>query len=176
VLIAAPWIAFFIFFVIAILSITSSSDVQPNDHRLFCHLTIKTLSYIVIVTAGCAGLILYPTEIRTGIILYRNWKAFRSLSRDNSRISLSMFIRLIVMTFLTCLGMGMAAINLPGLGGAGWSDSKNIVLITAPILTAIAFGTQRDIMGAWIFCRRKKIPQATRTDRDQYVNMRRVLV
>ncbi|KAG6918314.1 hypothetical protein DXG01_015406 [Tephrocybe rancida] len=83
-------------------------------------------------------------EIYLAYILYKNSGAARRLGATaGPGVSISMYIRLILFTFIGSAAMGLAITSLGVSGEGSARDLWNILLVTIPNLGAITFGTQK---------------------------------
>ncbi|TFK40431.1 hypothetical protein BDQ12DRAFT_721869 [Crucibulum laeve] len=169
VLLFIPWVAFIsVIIEISILVTRDPSSVKRSPGLVYCHLdtTIQVTSNVAL--GAIAGVILVPLEIWIAILLRKSRTKCQEFEDVNPQSKqLSLLIRSAVFTAMVLIGV---ALNIT----ACWLNNQRIViwsifLPTAPILLAISFGTQRDIMTVWAFW--KKSPTLSNPPVD---NTRRV--
>lgn len=158
ILVILPWLCFFTVFVTVFLIVEDPSLIQPSVGRFYCHAMTTIPSTINVIAAVVVALIMFPLDLYMTYILHRHWMAFRRLSLGDSGISLSMYIRLTLFLLLGGIGIGLSAAFVPSIGHTDAPRAWNVLLPIIPVVGAFTFGTQRDIMQAWIFWRRKSVP------------------
>ncbi|KAJ7690075.1 hypothetical protein B0H17DRAFT_1201873 [Mycena rosella] len=86
------------------------------------------------------------------VVLYRNWLAFRSSSGTDHQQFLTMFIRIVLFTVISMLGVGLSSLSIrsPNLPKPYWT---RLILTIVPIIAAVTFGSQEDIVRSCIFWR-----------------------
>ncbi|KAJ6489612.1 hypothetical protein C8R47DRAFT_473805 [Mycena vitilis] len=163
-LLAFPQLVFVAVILEVLLFIQDPKIVARDPSHLYCHVTARTPSlvsaYIVIAT----GLVIIPLEIWIGVVLYRNWAAFRHSPQINPQVSLSMFVRVGLFTVVSMTGVGLSSFKIVSRdSNPYWS----LVLPSVPILAAITFGSQEDIMKSLVFWREPEAaPIATKSAKD----------
>ncbi|KAJ7104087.1 hypothetical protein B0H15DRAFT_808406 [Mycena belliarum] len=151
-LLLIPWGLFVAVTAEALIVVRDFSEIQRDPNNMYCHSVgnIQTQVSAIICVIGL-GLALCM-EIWTSVILYRNWVLFRQLKTKMRDLRLSSLIRILVFTLMTSTGLGLGAIVAPANvtdGLALWSALLPIL----PVLCAISFGTQMDIVHWWMFWR-----------------------
>ncbi|KAJ7148119.1 hypothetical protein C8R43DRAFT_1236989 [Mycena crocata] len=142
-------------FIRVLLFVEDPATVQRHTSHLYCHSTVHTNALIsAIIVIVCAFLLLclegaphifdIPNLLYVlgwiMITLYRNWKDFRHLGKNDSQYALSIFIRFGLFTTLCCFGVGLVAFTV-AVGNVSFS-SWSVLLPIVPIFAVLAFGTQ----------------------------------
>lgn len=147
--------------------------LQPNVsnvvrvHNFYCHMTTSAPSYIAAIIVIASGLYLFPLEIYTSILLYRHWNAFRTITRRygpsrDARLSLSMFVRVFLFTIMAMTGVGLSSISLvPSL------LDFSLVFPIVPMIAAVTFGSQADIIRSWMFWQQRRPPVPEKPNSNQ---------
>jgi hypothetical protein len=147
-----PLIVLACVFTEAMVLVTDPSTVGLEQNRLYCHVTTTRQSLISGGIIVMTGLLIFPLEIWIAVILYRNWRSFRGSRSPDQHLFLTMFIRIVLFTIISMLGVGLSSLSIgsPSAPKPFWT---RLVLIIVPIIAAITFGSQEDIMRSWIFWR-----------------------
>ncbi|KAJ7641604.1 hypothetical protein FB45DRAFT_359968 [Roridomyces roridus] len=137
-------------FIEVLVLVQDASVVGFEQRHLYCHVSTSAQSLISGGIIIATGLLIFPLEIWIAIVLYRNWRSFRG-SREHNTF-LTMFIRIVLFTVLSMLGVGLSSLSIgsPSAPKPYWT---RLVLTIVPIIAAITFGSQEDIMRSWIFWR-----------------------
>ncbi|KAF8656281.1 hypothetical protein AX16_002717 [Volvariella volvacea WC 439] len=141
-----------VFFVIAIYVLVMGAQNPGNVNRspsgMYCHLSDGKTTKISAVLVIIAMTVVTTFEVATAILLYRNWAAFRRLRPSEHNVSLSVLIRVSIFTFLPffTLVISLLAFNR---SRSEESQKLNLAIATLPLLAALVFGTQKDILCAW---------------------------
>ncbi|KAF7308838.1 hypothetical protein MKEN_01083700 [Mycena kentingensis (nom. inval.)] len=157
-----PWTVYLAVFFEAMLTIRDPSLVARGVDHLYCHITsnIPTIASAAIVCL--TGVIIIPLEIWITITVCKNWAKFRKMSTaaQNPLLSLSMFIRVGLYTFVSFLGVGLSSVSFAGSKlQPGDVLYWRLVLPIVPVLAALIFGTQKDMIQAYVFWR-ERVPDA----------------
>ncbi|KAJ6609040.1 hypothetical protein B0H10DRAFT_2065719 [Mycena sp. CBHHK59/15] len=148
-----PQIVSLCIFLEVIMSVGDPRVVVRHTSHLYCHVTVPTPSLISASIIVGTGLLIFPLEIWIAVILCLNWMAFRrSQSRPDPHVSLTMFIRVGLFTVMSLLGIGLSSLSL-GTSNVAKPFWTRLVLPIVPIIAAVTFGSQEDIMKSWIFWR-----------------------
>ncbi|KAJ7043689.1 hypothetical protein C8F04DRAFT_1072970 [Mycena alexandri] len=149
-----PTMVFTAVFLTVLLFVQDIAVVQRDAvSHLYCHITAPTPALVSASIVICTGLFIFPLEIWIAIVLCRNWVAFRRSyeSGPDPHVSLTMFIRVALFTVMSMTGVGLSSFSV------GSSNSPepywSLVLPIVPIIAAIIFGSQQDIMKCWVFWR-----------------------
>ncbi|KAJ6588030.1 hypothetical protein B0H19DRAFT_197340 [Mycena capillaripes] len=163
VLLAVPPILYLIIFLSTlIVGALNPDQVELEPGGFYCHLNNSIPAIVVgalVVFASSAALLV---EVLTVILLSRNWRAFRSLQRRNEHaVSLSIMIRVSVFAILPVIGLGLSFTTyVPNLVVKIF-PAYNILLASLPTAAGFIFGSQTDIIHAWMFWRRKEKTAST---------------
>lgn len=155
-MVLTPWVLWVLMIMTTAFLIKDPTQISRESSHMYCHSnTVAQLVVTLCVTFPlAASCVLF--EGLMGHLLYRNWTVFRRYCVDKAsdsrsgRVSLSMIIRLVCFTMVP-----LAALGLASLVAAHQTESNatwNILLASLPILAALSFGTQKDIVRAWMFC------------------------
>ncbi|KAJ7641598.1 hypothetical protein FB45DRAFT_1054078 [Roridomyces roridus] len=134
----------------ALVLVQDPSAVGFEQRHLYCHVTTTTQSLISGGIIVATGLVIFPLEICIAIMMYRNWRPFRGYS--GHRIFLTTFIRVVLFTIISMLGVGLSSLSIgsPTAPKPYWA---RLIFTIIPVVAAITFGSQEDIMRSWIFWR-----------------------
>ncbi|KAJ7170501.1 hypothetical protein C8R43DRAFT_93055 [Mycena crocata] len=150
-LLKLPQTVFIGVFLVVLLAIQDSGIVSRNADHLYCHVTASTPSIVSASLVVGTGLFIFPLEIWIAVVLCRNWVTFRHCSnpRQDPQVSLTMFIRVALFTVMSMTGVGLSSLSLADVPKPYWS----LVLPIVPIIAAVTFGSQEDIMKSMVFWR-----------------------
>ncbi|CAK5274672.1 unnamed protein product [Mycena citricolor] len=149
-LLRVPQLVFVVLFIMFLGTIQSAGEIQRDDTQLYCHLATPSPARISALIVIATGAIIVPLEIWIVVVLCRNWAVFRgSAHRKDPTVSLSILIRMNLFTVLSMTGVGLSSFSLLKSHTPFWSLTLTIV----PILAAIIFGTQADLLSAYVFWR-----------------------
>ncbi|KAK7059751.1 hypothetical protein R3P38DRAFT_968914 [Favolaschia claudopus] len=116
-LVAFPPVVLLAVFIEAMVSVQDPAVVELEGNLLYCHVSSlqPTLvsSYIIIIT----GIIIFPLEIWIAVMLYRNWRLFRSSSGPDQQLFLTMFVRVVLFTIISMSGVGLSSMSLGAPNG-----------------------------------------------------------
>jgi len=155
VLLVIPPILYLIMFLWTfILGIADPERVELEPGGFYCHIDKPSPSIVgacLVLLATSAALVI---EVMIVILLSRNWRAFRVLQRrDEHAVSLSIIIRISVFAILPLIGLGLSfTAYVPNLVDKIFPP-YNLLLASLPTAAALIFGTQSDIIHAWMFWR-----------------------
>jgi len=82
-------------------------------------------------------------------ILFINWRKLRHESTSGSQVSIGMISRVVVFNVFGLLGIGTGAAFLSN--NQTGRDIANMLIALMPVAFVLVFGTQSDIMRAWMF-------------------------
>ncbi|KAG5722764.1 hypothetical protein E4T56_gene7965 [Termitomyces sp. T112] len=148
-----PWIAFGFVGYIVLMLIANPLAVTRNPVHFYCSINTNVPALFSAIVIFVASIVVLVVEACTAVILYRHWGVFIRPSLDKPYLSFSMFVRLSLFNIMILVadGLDVTVIKNPGKDStAGWT----IVMATIPILAALTFGTQRDILSVYMFWRR----------------------
>ncbi|KAJ7654114.1 hypothetical protein DFH06DRAFT_1203655 [Mycena polygramma] len=155
-LVVPPTLYLILFLWTLILGVLNPNQVELEPGGFYCHLD-NQLPAIV-----CAAFVAFATsaalliEVLTVVLLSRNWRAFRALQRrDEHAVSLSIIIRISVFAVLPIIGLVLSFTTyVPNLVDKIF-PVYNLLLAALPAAAGIIFGSQMDIIHAWMFWRTK---------------------
>ncbi|TFK65869.1 hypothetical protein BDN72DRAFT_176808 [Pluteus cervinus] len=146
--------------VILVMGLKNPSLVKMGSAAMYCTLNSHTPSQI----SAFACLIGVTIDLfifsMLAFRMYRHWKDLAGRSGLNPRVievSLSTTIRVGVLIFIPILGFFLAVVHqgtIPQTAYAGW----NCVFPVVPIVSALVFGTQKDMLSATLCIKRRKAP------------------
>ncbi|TFK25325.1 hypothetical protein FA15DRAFT_668551 [Coprinopsis marcescibilis] len=116
--------------------------VQKDPNRFYCNLVTRIPSRISSITVATLMVPTTGLAVATFWLLKGNWS---SLKESITRVLAFSVIGLMAMA----LGVVFASIS-------GREPELNMILATVPALVVIVFGTQKDLIDAWMFWRQKK--------------------
>ncbi|KAJ7654422.1 hypothetical protein DFH06DRAFT_1202375 [Mycena polygramma] len=161
VLLTLPTLAFLSVFILSLaIGLQDHTTVSRELNRSFCHINTGLPTLVSSVLSGWAIFIAIGVEIAAGIMLYRNG-ALNSLKQPQSEklhpekprseppIARGMMIRISLFSLLTVIELIVSAIMLSHFQNSYLTS--NFFLPFLPILVALMFGTQRDILMGWRF-------------------------
>jgi hypothetical protein len=154
-LIVIPSIMFACVFFEAIALVNANRGVHFDGAHMFCESNNKGPQVKISAVLTMISLILtLGMEVWTVVMLYRNWAAVRSFRHTKTEVQLSVMIRFGVFSLVVGFAAVLGAVTLPNnlQGGGIW----NIFLVSVPLLAALAFGTRRDIISAYVFWRKDR--------------------
>ncbi|KAK0447729.1 hypothetical protein EV421DRAFT_158183 [Armillaria borealis] len=155
-IVLAPWVLWVLMIMTSAFLIKDPTQISRESTHMYCHSnTGAQLTVTLCVTfplAACCILL----EVLMGHLMYRNWTVFRRYCVDKAsdsrtgRVSLSTMIRIVCFTIVPLAALGLASFVAAHQmeSNATW----NILLASLPIFAALSFGTQKDIVRAWMFC------------------------
>ncbi|KAK0230205.1 hypothetical protein IW262DRAFT_1336980 [Armillaria fumosa] len=155
-IVLAPWVLWVLMIMTSAFLIKDPTQISRESTHMYCHSnTSAQLTVTLCVTfplAACCILL----EVLIGHLMYRNWTVFRRYCIDKAsdsragRVSLSMIIRIVCFTMVPLAALGLASFVAAHQmeSNATW----NILLASLPIFAFLSFGTQKDIVRAWMFC------------------------
>ncbi|KAF9011213.1 hypothetical protein BDQ17DRAFT_1345733 [Cyathus striatus] len=148
-LVLSPWAIFGFIFILSMLAVSHSSGVERDAvSHAYCHVASTEIpSYVTAAIVMASALVGLIVEVKVGILLHRNWTAFKCASSTNPMISWSLFMRICSYTFAATLAEALSIFILTHDIDSNSLGVWRILLPLVPGFGAIAFGTQRDIMG-----------------------------
>ncbi|KAJ6531858.1 hypothetical protein B0H19DRAFT_459361 [Mycena capillaripes] len=152
-----PFAVHFIFFIeTLIIGLSNRHEVARNLSGMFCHLTNSFQAKVTATVVILAMISMLVYEVLTVMLLYRNWTAFQRLRvRSNDAVSLPLLIRVTVFSFLPMVAMAISSMSF--LPSSPIVEAQtNLIVAFLPAAAAVIFGTQRDLLNAWMFW--KKTP------------------
>ncbi|KAK0491569.1 hypothetical protein IW261DRAFT_1556715 [Armillaria novae-zelandiae] len=148
----APWVLWVLMIMTSAFLIKDPTQISRESTHMYCHSNTRCSVITLCVTfplAACCILL-------EGRLMYRNWTVFRRYCIDKAsdshagRVSLSMIIRIVSFTVVPLAALGLASFVAAHQmeSNATW----NILLVSLPVFAFLSFGTQKDIVRAWMFC------------------------
>ncbi|KAH8833281.1 hypothetical protein DL96DRAFT_1705284 [Flagelloscypha sp. PMI_526] len=153
-LLYVPLICYIIIFFISLsVGIDNLSQVNRSSTAAYCNINHIVPSAVSAVACLIAAVLILLLEAFTFALLWKHRVWLKRMKSSSSPLPISLFIR------VACFSMGpIIASILAGasIGSNGLYENPAIVLITAgaPLLAALTFGTQRDIISVWMFWKR----------------------
>ncbi|KAH8804072.1 hypothetical protein DL96DRAFT_1563190 [Flagelloscypha sp. PMI_526] len=145
-----------IFFISLSVGIDNPLEVKRNVTGAYCNIS-HPLPFVVSAKPTLAAFVLMMLlEFFTIVLLWKHRTWVKHMKTGSAPIPISLFIRLV------CLSVGQIAGTIFSISSIG-SESANgpyenpaIIIFTAavPVIEGIALGTQRDILGVWMFCKK----------------------
>ncbi|KAF9450979.1 hypothetical protein P691DRAFT_788090 [Macrolepiota fuliginosa MF-IS2] len=134
------------------------SQMEPAPNGLYCHingLTQNLLVTTIIVlhppVIGEKGLVLnFIYSVWTGFSMYRHWASFRRLSQTDRHIFLTVYIRFLFVTISAFIALVFSIRSYSALTDPD-TGNFSIAYPFIAICIALAFGTQKDMLQAWVF-------------------------
>ncbi|RPD72409.1 hypothetical protein L226DRAFT_467226 [Lentinus tigrinus ALCF2SS1-7] len=150
ILLVGPYIAW-LGFVIAILVIGTlhPDTVQRAGHFVYCTIEGGKAGNITAIFVAAILLIMVGLDIYIAAVLYRNWRALRGSDRPG-QIPFSLIVRVAIFSLVCVVGIGCAFVFLSNVS----YFAGNIIISLMPLIAFLVFGTQKDIVDAWLFWRR----------------------
>ncbi|KAJ7590627.1 hypothetical protein C8J56DRAFT_538345 [Mycena floridula] len=148
-LVVIPYTMSFVSFIGAFLLLNDPTDVQRNNSHMFCHIKRPGPSTLTGILCAIPVLLALLLESYMTRLLIRHWKTFRRAD-SRSPVSLSILIRILAFTAVLVAGFGLTVTSFASRVTAVNEMLWDILLLTLPILAALAFGTRRDVMYGWV--------------------------
>ncbi|TFK40428.1 hypothetical protein BDQ12DRAFT_497213 [Crucibulum laeve] len=148
-LVLLPWMIFLSVFAETTFFIATGSVVSRSSNRLYCHLESvvpSIVTTVIVVIAAVTSLALEVTLFYRNIFTARRNRLPINFSVPGGR---AIYIRMGFFTMMLFLGI---LIGILSFFVNTFSIEWGIVLPTAPILVALSFATQKDILRSWSFC------------------------
>ncbi|KAF7356542.1 hypothetical protein MVEN_00987800 [Mycena venus] len=162
-LLAFPAVAFlFLFFLSLGIGLQDHTTVN-RVQSMFCHVNTGLPTLVGAILSGFAMLIAIGIEIAAAIMIFRNRRILTAekkspLEPSQPPIARSMVIRIFMFSLLTVLGLGLSTTML--FHFADTDIQGNYMLPILPLMVAVLFGAQRDIILGWRFWKQEsKAPQ-----------------
>jgi len=138
-----------------------SPIVQRSPSGLYCNINSSTPTTVTGVTVILFLALMIVTEVYTVVYLVRKRSGIRGVRFSSGTFPLSLFIRTASYTLVG--GLGIILVDILMNSAASSSGSKFAVLdlmAIIPLSVALVFGSQMDIIGVYMFWR-KKTPNYT---------------
>jgi len=150
-LLAIPAVAFLVLFFLSLGTGLQDHTTVNRVQNMFCRINTGLPTLVGAILSGWAALIAIGVEIAAAMMLYRSRPTLseKPLSDSEPSIALSMLIRILLFSLFTVLGLILSAIMLFHFDDT--DITGNIMLPILPILMAVLFGAQKDIILGWRF-------------------------
>ncbi|KAJ7813650.1 hypothetical protein B0H13DRAFT_2684413 [Mycena leptocephala] len=144
VLLALPLVSFLSLFILSlVIGLLDHSTVDREPSGLVCHINTGLPTLVSAILSGWSLVIALAVEVSAAFVIY----GARTKSPDALPIAKGMLIRISMFSVVTLLGLIVSAFQLFHFLETGLKS--NILIPLLPILIAIIFGVQRDIIGFW---------------------------
>jgi len=147
-----PWILYGIVFVEASLLVKDPATVHRKSSNTYCNTSTLVQAKISCILYAIGSGIALIVIARASVFLYRNWMIFRQFGRTNKTFELNLFVRIGLFALTTALGVSFSPLYV----ATGTNPPRSVVVFLdlllnlVPISVGIFFGTQKDIMQAWL--------------------------
>ncbi|KAF8892346.1 hypothetical protein CPB84DRAFT_1963606 [Gymnopilus junonius] len=131
------------------------TQIQRDNSGIRCHIVPPKVSDATAGVSVAAGIFILVTESIVVYNMFRNREVYREVL-DRSKISPNFLIRICVFNIVVLIVMVCAVWSPKGLNESGRFDLGNISQAVLPAAEGLIFGTQKDILTAWKFWRRKE--------------------
>ncbi|KAF7370542.1 hypothetical protein MSAN_00686400 [Mycena sanguinolenta] len=151
-LLAFPAFAFFSLFWLSLGIGLQDHTTVNRVQNMFCHINTGLPTLVGSLLSGFSIAVAIAVEIAAGIMIYTSRPTLsdaKSPSDSNQPIARGMVIRICLFSLLTVLGLVLSAVMLFHFNDT--DIQGNFLLPILPILVAILFGAQRDIILGWRF-------------------------
>jgi len=141
---------------VLIIGLLNPEKIQRAQEGMYCNLSGST-SYII--TAGLtisATVIMIIIEVLTAMTLRRIWKSSARLNdvQNNEFLSMDVIARVAAFSFCPMIALAVSLLQyLPKHDNT--KEKLQLVIATLPCCAILIFGSQRDILRAWMFWRKK---------------------
>jgi len=134
------------------LSQGGSRIVNRSSGGLYCHIDSSTPTLTTGVTVIIFVVMMIIAEVYTAVYLFRKRSAFKGIRPSSGTLPLSLFIRTACYTLAGGLAIILVMIlNTPNSMFIFMSDFLAII----PLFVALVFGSQWDIVGVYMFWKKK---------------------
>ncbi|KAJ8509090.1 hypothetical protein ONZ45_g8715 [Pleurotus djamor] len=156
-LIVAPYIVHLaICMEVLAIGLSDRSLVARDETFMFCHLTSGTPSLITACVVILSIVVAVGFLTSTAIHLRKHWSAFRLLQARQVVNIHKMVIRFGIFTILPTLGLILSVTQVTAKLTGEADSILTIAVGTLPLGAALIFGTQVDLIHAWMFWKWKK--------------------
>ncbi|KAK7025246.1 hypothetical protein R3P38DRAFT_1065009 [Favolaschia claudopus] len=158
-LLAFPVVSFiFLFFLSVGIGLQDHSTVG-RVQNMFCRINTGLPTLLSAILSAFALLVAIAVDVAAVVLLYRVTPPSTSEKSPDTKppIARGMLIRIFIFSLLTLFGLGLNASVF-----FHYSDTDvrgNMLIALLPILMAVLFGAQRDILTGWWFWRRIAHPE-----------------
>ncbi|KAJ7678860.1 hypothetical protein DFH06DRAFT_1165047 [Mycena polygramma] len=133
-----------------------SPIVERITDGLYCHINSNVPTTVTGITVVLFIVLMILSEIYTVVYLVRRRSGFRGVRLPTGSFPLPLFIRTVSYTLAG--GLGIILVDILMNSKASASDSGIVVLdlmAIIPLSVALVFGSQMDIIGVYMFCKRR---------------------
>ncbi|KLO16369.1 hypothetical protein SCHPADRAFT_823375, partial [Schizopora paradoxa] len=153
ILLVLPYLALVVFASLTAYVGATNTEMVSRQRRFF-YCSVKSTSLTSSITTFSA-LVLFVTmilELWIVQLTYRHWRILRSNElNENIGLDLNLLIRIVAFSTWCIMGMSLSLLSLK----APESPVPDLALATMGSAVVLVFGTQRDVLHAWKFCRRR---------------------
>ncbi|EJD01299.1 uncharacterized protein FOMMEDRAFT_135535 [Fomitiporia mediterranea MF3/22] len=151
ILLVAPYIAFLSFATWTVFVGFANPNLVSRERRFF-YCSVKDSSLTNSITAFSLGVLTLTVclEIWIAYIIFSHWRVIRANDLGpRTGVDLNLICRIAAFSLWIFLGMGLSALSIK----APRSPVPDMALATMGTAVVLVFGTQRDILRAWMCCR-----------------------
>ncbi|TFK25326.1 hypothetical protein FA15DRAFT_755855 [Coprinopsis marcescibilis] len=155
-LLAVPYVVWLVILIGVILfSSANPTTVEKDPAGTYCHsqdpIWRQMSSLVVLIVATTAVLV----QFALGYLMYKNTE----IRLDNAKL----FATAIRVISFGSIGFLTLTVALAYSTQSPHQEIFDLILSTFPIMALLTFGTQKDLLNAWAFWRRKRPPPETRS-------------
>ncbi|KAF7424535.1 hypothetical protein PC9H_009842 [Pleurotus ostreatus] len=133
--------------------------VERNAIGMYCHLSISAPSIVTGVIVIFVMISVLPVVAVVIFMFIRNWSNFRTLcAEENGGVPRRMMIRFGIFCILPLPIVTISLVSWQFSDRSPSAAPLAIVIATLPIMIALIFGTQWDILHVWMFWKRHPHP------------------
>jgi len=153
-LLSAPYLMFFILFIIEIAAGVGQPQSVHRSH-FYCTIGLPIAHLGPGISAGLStlGVVLLAVTLARLFRHKRRQGELKNIIPAGSGIDLSLILRMFLFVALTIAGAIIAMAFLSHIKG----PVPNILLSLAPVIMALIFGTSPDLLRVYFFCRRSTV-------------------
>ncbi|KAJ7585065.1 hypothetical protein C8J56DRAFT_141799 [Mycena floridula] len=138
-------------------------EVTPNSDHMYCHITSKIPSTVtaIVIVFPLLGVVILQGLI--AVMLSKHWTSFRKLSkRAPDLLSFSALLRIggfsiLMPAIVTILIVASSVESARHPNSSSHSPGWDFVVPTLPLIAALVFGTQKDMLKVWTLQRVPKV-------------------
>ncbi|KAF8157154.1 hypothetical protein B0H34DRAFT_489351 [Crassisporium funariophilum] len=150
-LVCLPWVIWTAAFIgVLVFGLSHDHQVVMSPHGTYCIIEDFIMPKVtaVSVTVVCTAILV--VEFTIGLLLYRNRAIVDIFSQ-----SVTMAIRILIFTLI---GIGALTCGLAFTVTRSRGIQFDVIISALPPSAAIIFGTQKDLLGGWMFWTRRQSP------------------
>ncbi|KAH9847238.1 hypothetical protein C2E23DRAFT_871909 [Lenzites betulinus] len=149
-LLLAPYVAWLGFIItMLVIGTQNPSKVQRAGALVYCTIKAGAPGNATAIVVAAILLAMVVLDVYIGTVLYKNWRALRGSDHPGA-IPFSLIVRVAIFSFVCVVGIGCAFLFLSNIS----FFAGNTIIALMPLIAFLVFGTQRDIIGVWMFWRR----------------------